>query len=79
MEKLKYIRVFGFSHPLHDAMLVRQLIEQLKQFDAEESICLVDYEMQRDYNIEVVKREKGYNCIFIREIPTYNFDNVIIH
>ena len=64
---------------LHDAMLVRQLIEQLEQFDAEESICLVDYEMQRDYNIEVVKREKGYNCIFIREIPTYNFDNVIIH
>ena len=64
---------------LHDAMLVRQLIEQLKQFDAEESICLVDYEMQRDYNTEVVKREKGYNCIFIREIPTYNFDNVIIH
>ena len=60
-------------------MLVRQLIQQLEQFDPEEAICLVDYEMKRDFNIEVVKREKGYNVIFIREIPSYNFDNVIIH
>ena len=60
-------------------MLVRQLIQQLEQFNPDEAICLVDYEMQRDYNIEVIKKEKGYNCIFIREIPTYNFDHVIIH
>ena len=79
MEKLNTYVYLVSRTQLHDVMLVRQLIEQLKQFDAEESICLVDYEMQRDYNIEVVKREKGYNCIFIREIPTYNFDNVIIH
>ena len=60
-------------------MLVRQLIQQLEQFNPDEEICLVDYEMQRNYNIEVIKREKGYNCIFIREIPTYSFDHVIIH
>ena len=60
-------------------MLVRQLIQQLEQFNPDEEICLVDYEMQRNYNIEVIKKEKGYNCIFIREIPTYCFDHVIIH
>ena len=49
--------VYLVSHTqLHDAMLVRQLIEQLKQFDAD--ICLVDYEMQRDYNNEVVKERE---------------------
>ena len=60
-------------------MLVRQLIQQLEQFNPDEAICLVDYEMQRDYNIEVIKREKGYNFIFIIEIPTYSFDHFIIH
>ena len=56
-------------------MLVRQLIQQLEQFDPEEEICVVD----QDFAIVEVRREKGYNVIRIRSIPTYNFDNVIIH
>ena len=43
---------------LHDAMLVRQLIEQLKQFDAEESICLVDYEMQKIIILKSLRERK---------------------
>ena len=64
---------------LHDVMLVRQLIQQLEQFDPEETINVHDYDKDEDFAIVEVRREKGYNVIRIRSIPTYNFDNVIIH
>jgi spore coat polysaccharide biosynthesis protein SpsF (cytidylyltransferase family) len=60
-------------------MLVRQLIHHLEQFNPDESICLVDYDKEEDFDVVEVIREKGYNVIRIRSIPTYNFDNVIIH
>ena len=37
------------------------------------------YDKDEDFAIVEVRREKGYNVIRIRSIPTYNFDNVIIH
>lgn len=60
-------------------MLVRQLIQHLEQFNPDESIRVVDYDKEEDFDITEVMREKGYNVIRIRSIPTYNFDNVIIH
>ncbi len=60
-------------------MLVRQLIHHLEQFEPEESVCVVDYDKDEDFSIVEIKRERGYNVIRIRSIPTYNFDNVIIH
>ena len=60
-------------------MLVRQLIHHLEQFNPDESICLVDYDKEEDFDVVEVIREKGYNVIRIRSIPTYNFANVIIH
>jgi len=60
-------------------MLVRQLIHKLEQFEPEESICVVDYDKDEDFDILAIRREKGYNVIRIRSIPTYNFSNVIVH
>ena len=60
-------------------MLVRQLIQHLENFDPEEEICIVDYDKNEDFAIVEICREKGYIIIRVRSIPTYNFDNVIIH
>ena len=60
-------------------MLVRQLIQQLEQFNPDEAKSIVDYDKEEDFDIVAVMRDKGYNVIRVRSIPTYNFDNVIIH
>ena len=51
-------------------MLVRHLIQHLENFDPEEEICIVDYDKNEDFGIVEICREKGYNIIRVRSIPT---------